>query len=385
RYVTESDKQYRSPVTEGQKLVSTIVSEALGIDRVGIDDDFFELGGHSLAAVKVMRRLEEQTGQRLPVTSLFEAPTVEKLSLLLQLDKKAISWKSLVPIKPEGKKPPLYVVHGSGLTVLIFKAFAKGMDPDQPVYGLQARGLNGEEPFDTMEDIAAYYISEILDHNPDGPYCLAGYSFGGIVAFEMAKQLAAMGKEIKMLAIFDTNVENDNYSLPTGQRMKKKILRQFPKMRFILHSLNKYPKETLQYQWNFIQNKFRPLFEKTGLLKKRKTEEDMLSVYASKINEKHYKAYFSYKMSPYNGVVHLFRVRKRLYYLDDPEYLGWKPYALQGVKIHTIPGDHKTFLISPNDKELAEIFRAVLNECGETTKSSNKSSSFESEALLKLV
>ncbi|PWT77348.1 MAG: non-ribosomal peptide synthetase [Bacteroidetes bacterium] len=356
-------KKNRAPLTEGQALVASVWAEALGLEQVSIDDDFFELGGHSLIAIKVMKKLEEKTGQRLPITALFEAPTVEKLSLMLHLDKKAISWKSLVPIKPNGSKPPLYIVHGSGLTVLIFSALAKGMDPDQPVFGLQARGLNGEDPLDTIEDIASCYISEILDQNPDGPYCLAGYSLGGIVAFEMAKQLTAMGKEISMLAIFDTNADNSDALMPTSTRLKKKVIRQFPKMLFILRSLGNHPWQTIQYQWKFAMNKLRYLFERAGLVDRLKTEEEELSEYANQIHEKHYKAFFSYKMTPFNGVLHLFRVKKRLYFLDDPEWLGWKPFALKGVKIHEIPGDHKTFLLPPNDKELAKILRNTINEC----------------------
>ncbi|HLX91432.1 MAG TPA: amino acid adenylation domain-containing protein, partial [Puia sp.] len=230
-------KEFIQPQTEGQRIIAAIWMEALGVTQVSITDDFFELGGHSLVAIKVMKLLEQRTGQRLPITALFEAPTVGKLSALLDIDKKTSLWNSLVLIKPGGSKPPLYFIHGSGLTVMVFNDVAKRMDSDQPVYGLQARGLNGEEPFDTMEDIAGYYISEMLIQNPTGPYCLAGYSFGGIVAFEMAKQLTRMGKEVKMLALFDTHVGNEDYFLSTRERWKRKIRRQFPKMLFVLKSL----------------------------------------------------------------------------------------------------------------------------------------------------
>ena len=368
------NKNGRIPHTEGQKLIADIWAEALGIKRVNIDDDFFELGGHSLVAVKVMKKLEEKTGHHLPITSLFEAPTVEKLSRLLDLDDNSVFWKSLVPIKPEGNKPPLYIVHGSGLTVLVFSNLAKGMDPDQPVYGLQARGLNGEEPFDKMEDIAAYYVSEIINHNPDGPYCLAGYSFGGIVAFEMAKHLNAMGKTVKLLAIFDTNADNSDYYLPTKTRINRKIKRQFPKMLFVVKSFRSYPKQTLMYQYRYFRNKFRALMEMTGMINKEQAEEEQLTVYANRIHQAHHKAFCNYRMAPYDGIVHLFRVKKRLYYVDDPEFLGWKPYALKGIKVHDIPGDHRTFLMPPNDKELAKILRATLNECNTNGEAPNEHS-----------
>ncbi len=355
-------KKNREPQTDVQKLIAGIWTDALKLRQISIDDDFFELGGHSLIAVKVMKSIEEKTGQRLPITALFEAPTVEKLSLMLDMDEKSISWKSLVPIKPDGNKPPLYIVHGSGLTVLVFHSLAKGLDTNQPVYGLQARGLNGvDEPFDTMEDIAACYISEILEQNPDGPYNLAGYSFGGIVAFEMAKQLEVMGKQVNMLAIFDTYADNSAHFDDWLLKMSKKFRRQFPKFKFILQSFLKNPGKTIAYQLGLVNYKVNRLLAPTGLVEKQLDEDEHLE-HSDKINQKHDIAFEKYKMSPYNGTIDLFRVKSRMYYLDDPIYLGWKPFALQGLNIHEISGDHKTFLLSPNVQELARLLRGILNE-----------------------
>ncbi len=358
----------KSAETEKQKLVAAIWMDALRLKEVSIDDNFFELGGHSLIAVKVMKSIEEKTGNRLPITALFEAPTIEKLSYLLEQDEKVISWKSLVPIKPEGNKPPLYIVHGSGLTVLVFRALAMGLDADQPVYGLQARGLNGiDEPFDTIEDIAAFYIEEILEQNPDGPYSLAGYSFGGIVAFEMAKQLKAKGREVNMLAIFDTNADNSVYFDETSVRWKKKFKRQFPKFGFIMKSFFKHPWETLKYQLNFVRYKLRNLVATTGLVEKDVDDDEHLE-HADKINEKHDIAFRKYVMKSFNGTIDLFRVKDRMYYIDDPRYLGWKSFATQGLNIHDIPGDHKTFLFPPNVQELSVLLSKIINERNEASK-----------------
>ena len=352
----------RTPETEMQKLVATIWKEALRLKQIGIDDNFFELGGHSLIAVRVMKSIEEKIGFRLPITSLFQAPTVEKLSALLEQDEKVISWKSLVPIKPEGHNPPLYIVHGSGLTVLVFHTLAMGLDPEQPVFGLQARGLNGiDEPFDTMEDIASFYIEEILEQNPAGPISLAGYSFGGIVAFEMAKQLKARGREVNMLAIFDTNADNSIYSDSRTVKWKKKIKRQFRKLNFIIHSLLKHPVETLKYQFNFFRFKLNHLFAAAGIAEREVDDDEQLE-HADKINRYHDIAFRKYRMEPYNGTIDLFRVKNRMYFLDDNVYLGWKPYALQGLNIHEISGDHKTFLFSPNVQELSKMLNQILHQ-----------------------
>ncbi len=166
--LTESlNRKIRLAETETQKMLAAIWTDALHLRQISMDDNFFELGGHSLIAVRVMKMIEEKANKRLPITALFEAPTIGKLSRMLEQGEKSDSWKSLVPIKPGGNKPPLYIVHGSGLTVLIFHALATGLDPDQPVFGLQARGLNGiDEPFDNMEEIAACYVRRSLNKTP---------------------------------------------------------------------------------------------------------------------------------------------------------------------------------------------------------------------------
>jgi thioesterase domain-containing protein len=237
-----------------------------------------------------------------------------------------------------------------------------GLDADQPVYGLQARGLNGlDEPFDNMEEIASYYVGEILEQNPLGPFNLAGYSFGGIVAFEMAKQLKASGREVNMLAIFDTNADHSTHFDDWALKMSKKFKRQLPKFKFILKSLGKHPAETLSYQFNFLKSRCIRLIANAGLLKKTYVEEEHLD-FADKINHKHDIAFEKYKLEPYNGSIDLFRVKSRMYFLDDPVYLGWKPYALQGIEIHEISGDHKTFLLPPNVQELSRVLGLIINQ-----------------------
>src|SRR5690606_33473964 len=202
---TEQDSEIQLAETPEEALVARIWGDALGIKQVDITDNFFEIGGHSMIAVQVMTRLEKESGIKLPISVLFKYPTVQQLALFLSSEEKKQSWNSLVPIKPHGSKTPLYIVHGGGLNVMPFYSIAKHLDPDQPLYGIQAYGLNGvDKPFTTVEGIAGQYVEEILAQNPDGPFALAGYSFGGLIAFEMAKQLKKMGKEIKALVMFDT-------------------------------------------------------------------------------------------------------------------------------------------------------------------------------------
>ena len=170
-----------------------------------------------------------------------------------------------------------------------------------------------------------------------------------------------MGREVNMLAIFDTNADHSIHFDDWVLRMGRKFKRQFPKFRFILHSFRKYPAETLAYQFNFLKSKCIRLLGKTRIFGKNAVVEEHLD-HADKINHKHDIAFEKYKLAPYNGSIDLFRVKSRLYFLDDPIYLGWKPYALQGLEVHEISGDHKTFLLSPNVQELSRILGKVINE-----------------------
>lgn len=345
------------PTSPIEKQIAQIWSEALGLTQIGLDDDFFELGGHSMIAVQVMTQLETVTGRRLPLSTLMTAPTIQKLALLFDADKPATHWKSLVPIRPEGSKTPIYIIHGIGLNLLNFNSLVSYMDPDQPIYGLQARGLDGtDEPFDRMEDIAAFYISEILQQNPDGPYAVAGYSFGGYVALEMAQQLRAMGKSVKMLAMFDTNAEPSIRHWSTGARFWWRATRQLPKLRWIGASLLKNPGQTIRYQLAFA----RSLMQRIGFYETPQQEPGL--EHLNRIMEKHEIAYENYRFKPYDGVIDLFKAQSRIYFVEDRQSLGWGKYARQ-VRVHDVPGDHQMMMMPPNDKVFAQVLQRAMDQC----------------------
>ena len=348
---------YIAPRTDIEKLVADIWTEFLGVEKIGVHDNFFELGGHSLVAVQVMTKIEKETGKRLPLASLFESSTVEKLALLLELDGKSVTWDSLVPIKPTGNKMPLYMVHGAGLNVLLFNTLAMGMSADQPIYGLQAKGLNGiDEPLGKIEDIAAHYIASIMAQNPDGPYALAGYSFGGIIAFEMARQLEALGKEVKMLAMFDTYAYRSPYYDPMLVKLYKRGLFFIKRLLYTMSFSNGF-KYTITEKGTKIKRKITRIYWKLRY-GKNQTHAGIFG-YSNKVDVMNEYAGKHYQLKPYNIAIEVFRAETQTFYLDDREYLGWKPYALKGVHINSIPGEHNTIFKAPNDK----IFAAELQKC----------------------
>jgi len=350
-----------APRTSNEKLVADIWTELMGLETISIFDNFFELGGRSLVAVKIMARLEQETGKRLPLATLFEHSTVERLAARLELDATSITWESLVLIKPNGTKMPLYIVHGAGLNVLLFNALAMNMDPEQPVYGLQAKGLNGiDEPLDVMEEIAANYIAEIVAKNPDGPYALAGYSLGGIIAYEMAKQLMAAGKEVKMLAMFDTYADLSTVNDPLLKKVFNKATLVLKQIGYSLVLLAEDPKRTIEYKSLIIKRKFIKLFWKIAPAKDEKKEG--FFAYDNEIDEASEKALRNYILTPLPIAIELFRAKKRTFYMADFNFLGWRPFAQKGVHVHEIPGEHNTIFAPPNDKEFAVVLQNCLDQ-----------------------
>ncbi|RRB04270.1 non-ribosomal peptide synthetase [Larkinella rosea] len=357
----ENRTGFMAPRTDVEKLVADIWMECLRLEKISVLDNFFELGGHSLIAVQVMTRLEKKTGKRLPLSMLFEYPTIEKLASTLHMNGRSVTWDSLVPIKPQGTKIPLYIVHGAGLHVLLFNTLAINMDANQPVYGLQAKGINSDdEPLDSIEAIAAYYIDAIMAKNPDGPYALAGYSFGGIIAYEMSKQLRERGKEVKMLAMFDSYADQSNFYDPWLSRLWNDSTTLLKERLYIFTLLKKYPGET-------VSTKIESLKRKTNQLYRRiRYNEDYLKVFHGnyyKVNETNIIAARKYRLVPQEIKITLFRAKKQLAYKRDFEFLGWKPFALKGVTIHEVPGDHVNLFTPPNDKEFARILQKALDNC----------------------
>lgn len=345
------------PDSPAEKLIARIFEEALGTSDVSLDDDFFELGGHSLLAVKVMVAIEKETGERLPLATFFNNSTVGKLAAQLAGSKSADTWDTIVPIKPGGTKHPLFLVHGSGLNLLMFKSISDYFDQDHPLFGVQAIGLARPAKIpETVEAIAAYHVPEILKADPEGPYAIAGYSYGGFIAYEIARQLIKSGKKVRFLGMIDTNAAEKMQPRKKSSRVIKKVARQFYKVPFIVNSFIKYPKDSLAYQAYILKKR----------LSKPRPDDPELEIesytrYENQIRENYNRIMDNYRLTPLDIQVSLFLVKKRLYFVDDQKYLGWRKLALKGVKVYSVPGDHKTFLEPPNDKFFAEIIQRAMD------------------------
>ncbi|MDI1433381.1 non-ribosomal peptide synthetase [Polyangium sorediatum] len=182
-----------------------IWESVLEVAPISVRDNFFELGGHSLLAVRLMAKVEETFGKHLPLSAVFQHPTVEEMTQLLLRSDESDLWAPLVPIKPRGSRRPLFCIPGLGGNVVAFHDLAQYLGSDQPVYGLQTMGLDGiTEPYTTIEEVVTRYIAEIRAVAPQGPYRICGHSWGGRVAFAMTQDLVRAGEKVS-LWVFDSS------------------------------------------------------------------------------------------------------------------------------------------------------------------------------------
>ncbi len=359
KYKTNKKITYTAPRTEEENIVATIWKESLNLENIDIFSDFFEMGGHSIKGVKVMIEIEKHTGIRIPLSALFKYSTVEKFAKLLNTGTEIYS-DCLVPIKPIGNKVPLFIIHGAGLNVLNFMNLSKHFDEDQPIYGIQGTKPKGFEGwYESIEAMAAHYIDAIIKVNPKGPYALAGFSFGGIVAFEMTRQLNAMGKKVSLTGLLDSYVDSSYYY---GNFRRKQLVRYLD----ITHRRLDFLKEMLLSWKAFkmrINGKKEYILQRHFGKKVEMTEQEELALQQFIEADRMVKKIVDlYHLKPQNFRVDLFRSKDDENYKLDPTHLGWKKAAAGGVTIHNISGNHLNIVAPPNDKVLARLLQDILDE-----------------------
>ncbi|AHF17054.1 non-ribosomal peptide synthetase [Niabella soli] len=363
KYKTAEDEIQKEPLAPSEELAVLIVGitniweEGIGVKGIEPNDNFFELGGNSMIAIKVMAEIEKQTGAKLPIATLFESPTIKSLAEIIDTNKNFNHSRVVIPIKPTGEKHPIFLVHAGGLNIMLYKSLSQYFDENQPLYGLQGLGIDGDvSHLKSMESIAQRYLSEVLEHDPTGPYIIMGYSFGGVIAFEMAKQLLAMGKKVKMLGILDTNIFREIKYSNKAQLYAVKALRQFPKIAFYIKQLIITPRDFFKYQGIYLKKKFNKEYVDPEFVKLE------IYDYDEKVVQAYYRANQNYEFKPIDIKIDLFRTEEKLPYFNvDSKYFSWRKYALKGVKRHVVPGTHATCMLPPNNEMLAKKIQAVVD------------------------
>jgi UDP-N-acetylmuramate:L-alanyl-gamma-D-glutamyl-meso-diaminopimelate ligase len=358
-----------------ERRLARILAEALRLEHVEPTDDFFELGGDSLAAVHVATAIEVELGFVVPPGRLMDASSARSLARHLRSVGDA---SALIPLQPEGTRPPVFFFHGLDGDVLIYRALAQALGRDQPSYGLSPPSVDlpDESPW-RIEDLAAACVSRMRALQPTGPYHLAGYSAAGTTAFEAARQLREAGHEVGLLAIVDHPAPTGSYASVRGlltPRGLATLLREtLPARtsRFVAiprrEKLARL-KSTARYELWVAGGALE------GLVRRRKRgraatprlapwfRETLRQMPEARRNRllRHREALARYVPGPYDGRVTLFRVRgNEIFSSQDPQK-GWREIAHGGVDVIVIPGGHVSLMKPPAVDRLAAEIRARL-------------------------
>ena len=367
------ERAFAAPSDALELQLTKMWENILGVQPVGVTDNFFELGGHSLLAVRLFAQIEKTFGKKLPLATLFEAPTIEHLADILRQQGWTSPWSSLVPIQPGGSKPPFYCTHAGGGEVLFYRDLARHLGPDQPFYGLQLRTLNGiQMPHASVEEMAAHYIEEMRALQPEGPYYLGGSSFGGLVAFEMAQQLHAQGQKVALLALFDTYGPGAKFLAGgTARRRELGFLRQ--RVELHLHNLRMLePRDRLAY----LAQKAGKIPKMTEMSIKNKYRKYAPKVYRAigrplppalqKTHDAISHAHLSYwpRITVYPGRLTIFRAKTQLPGISPDPTMGWNGFAAEGLDVHEVPGFHGAIIVEPHVRFLIEKLKDCFAKAG---------------------
>ncbi|MCG9793501.1 non-ribosomal peptide synthetase family protein [Flavobacterium algicola] len=356
---SEVNKTYNAPKSEEEKLVATIWKENLNLDTIDIQSNFFELGGHSIKAVKIISDIEKHTGKRISLSTLFDHATVEKFAKLMHTDSETYA-DCIVPLKANGSKTPIFMIHGGGLNVLSLVNMSKHFNDDQPFYGIQGVGPRGYDHwYQSVEEMASHYVEAIVKVNPKGPYALVGFCIGGVVAFEMTRQLKQQGREVCMTAVLDSYVDSAYYYKNTKH---KKLIRTLART----SRRARYFGEMLVSRKAFKKR----ITEKKEYLLKKHLEKDTKSSEQEILAHQQFVTAVSlvntildrYHLKPQPFKIDLIRSKDHPAHTLAPTHLGWKKAATEGISIHHIPGDNFDIRESPHDKNLAKIIQGLVDK-----------------------
>jgi aspartate racemase len=344
--------EHVGPRDELERLLVGSWEEALQMSPIGVRDDFFELGGHSLLAVRVFARLQRRLGRSLPLAALFQAPTIEGLAALIRSGGWTSPWKSLVPIQPHGVRPPVFAVPGVGGGVLGLNDLARALGVEQPFYGLQSVGLNGEtEPLTRIEDVAAHFLSEIRALQPRGPYRLVGACMGGVVAYEMAQQLVAAGERVAVLALLETWRPMAARGAPKLRSQRAAILR-FVAERLLFHMRTLWQLEPAERR-TYVKARLTMLLDAVSA--RDAFRGDRSEIYRSRVTQANLHAFRQYIARPYSGSLVVFSAEGRRSLTAQDGRLAWRELATGGIDTHTVPGhDSGAILFEPHVRVLAD-------------------------------
>jgi thioesterase domain-containing protein/acyl carrier protein len=367
----------RNPV---ELKLAQIWSTILKLDRVGVKDNFFDLGGHSLLIPYLMAQIKQLFDKDIPLVTLLQNPTIEQLAIVVQKSVDISGDSPLMAIQPVGSHPPLFCAPGAGGYSLYLYNLARCLPPNQPFYSFQANYYQQEIlPVTHIEKVAAHYIQAMQTIQPQGPYFLAGHSFGGKVAYEMAQQLLDRGEEVALLAILDTTPpgfgktsddwDDTQWLIDLVGAMKATFASDLELDEKKLLSLA--PDAQIQYVLEYVK--------KFDILPPDADSTYLLNLLQSFMAD--HKAKYSPQQQVYPIRITLFRSSEIK--PEENEFLrdvfqdstfGWSTISQAPVDVHFVPGNHSTMMHLPHVQVLAERLNACIQQA--KLKSNNGKSAF---------
>jgi acyl transferase domain-containing protein/acyl carrier protein len=363
------DGDFLAPRNAIEEALAKQWEKLLGVSPVGVEDSFFDLGGHSLIAVRLFATIKKEFGVEFPISVLFDAPTIATIAARIEAQTGAVpdaegeavaapaqaqSFTHLVALNKgdAARKPPLFIVAGMFGNVLNLRHLAQQLGEDQPVYGVQARGLIGDDaPHTRIEEAATDYLAEIRQVQPEGPYLFGGFSGGGITAYEMAQQVKAQGGEVALLCMLDTPLP-----LRPGLSRRDKALIKLAEVK------RKGPGYFREWALNRLEWERR---------KRQAQSDDAQGFNNHKIEAAFRDAVAQYEVKPWDGPLLLFRPpldrhwkvsggnwvsAAREYVFADNQWAQWAP----DVQVIEVPGDHDSMVLDPNVAALARYLATEI-------------------------
>lgn len=351
---------FAAPSSPVEKSLAKVWSELLGVRQVGVNDDFFDLGGNSLVGVRLFAAVRKQFQVSLPLSTLFEAPTIAELASILVArgveggapsdEAQQSEWSPLVRInKGAPGRKPLFCIHGSRGNVLVFKSLSDRLGDDRPFYGLQARGVDGAlEPDETIGAMAERYLAAIRGVQPEGPYFVAGYSGGGVIAYEIAQILKRANEPVGAVIMIDT-LEPNEMRTPVSMIDR---LRCFPRLK--LHRITRSPGNIWRY-------KIVPKLERLVGVRHEPRPMTPLENAAEAVDAAYHRSQRAYVTEPYDGDIVLVRADDApTPFLRSGPTFGWGNFVRGKVRTFDISADHFTVFDEPAVSQMAAGLKPYL-------------------------
>jgi thioesterase domain-containing protein/acyl carrier protein len=357
-------RAYEPPAGSVEEALAALWVELLGIERVGRQDDFFALGGHSLLALRLLSEIEQTFGVRLSVGAVFLYPSLRGLAEAVGDSRLAEEAAALVPLRPEGGDPPLFLLPGAIGSVLYLQPLAEALGEGRPVLALPTPGLDGRPPFSSVRELAAHHLQTLRRQQPRGPYYLAGHSSGGRVAFELARQLERQGETVARLVILDTSAPDPGQAQPerTEREVLADLVAVFEELAGVAMEISRgvilsEPNAEEAYA------KVLAAFQTSGVLFSRSAGVEELkalaAVYRAALNA-HQGLHIAERL---NAPIHLLLARDRggaEAFVDHRPAWGWAAGTEQDVIVEEVPGTHITMMTAPHVVVLAERLGGIL-------------------------